>query len=59
MYNAPTRIVLMLTAGGLLGVLAVPLESVEPPPNQVPDRPAQSVPIAPPPAMLLPTENPP
>src|SRR6516162_5164001 len=50
MYNAPTRIVLMLTAGGLLGVLAVPPESVEPPPNQVPDRPAQSVPAARPPA---------
>src|SRR5271166_5923647 len=52
MYNALTRIVLMLTAGGLLGVLAVPLESVEPPPSQVPDRPAQSVPVARPPATI-------
>src|SRR6516162_3552397 len=50
MYNAPTRIVLMLTAGALLGVLTVPLESVEPPSNQVLDRPAQAVPVAPPPA---------
>ena len=52
MYNSPTRIVLMLTAGGLLGVLAVPLESVEPPPNQVPERPAQPVPVARPPATI-------
>src|SRR5215471_1161293 len=50
MYNSPKRIVLMLTAGGLLGVLAVPRESAEPRPNQVPDRPAQAVPVAPPPA---------
>src|SRR5215471_2167242 len=50
MYNTPTRIVLMLTAGGLLAVLAAPLGSVEPPPNQVPDRPAQPVPVARPPA---------
>src|SRR5262249_54056385 len=50
MCNVPTRIVLMLTAGGLFGVLAVPLELAEPPPNQVPDRPAQAVPAARPPA---------
>src|SRR5262249_62163580 len=52
MYNSPTRIVLLLTVGGLLGVLAVPRESVEPPPNQVPDRPAQPVPVARPPATI-------
>src|SRR5262249_37843964 len=52
MYNAPTRIVLMLTAGGLLGVLAVQPESVEPPHNQVPDRPAQPVPGARPPTKI-------
>jgi imidazolonepropionase-like amidohydrolase len=50
MYNSPTRIVLLLTAGGLLGVLAVPPESVEPPPNRVPERLAQSLPVARPPA---------
>jgi imidazolonepropionase-like amidohydrolase len=50
MYNLPTRIVLVLTAGGLLGVLAVPLVSFAPPPNQVPDRPAQAVLAARPPA---------
>src|SRR5262245_34808059 len=50
MYNSLRRIILMLTAGGLLGGLAVPLESVEPPPNQVPDRPAQPLPVARPPA---------
>jgi imidazolonepropionase-like amidohydrolase len=49
MYNSLTRIVLLLTAGGLLGVLAVPLKSVEPPSNQRPDRPAQPAPAAPPP----------
>src|SRR5262245_12571214 len=52
MYNSPTRIVLMLAAGGLLGVLAVPLGSVEPPPNQVPDRPGRPVPVAQPPAKI-------
>src|SRR5262249_26210236 len=52
MYNSPTRIVLLLTVGGLLGVLAVPRESVEPPPNQVPDRPAQPLPVARPPATI-------
>src|SRR5262245_56476931 len=50
MYNSPIRIVLLLTFGGILGVLAVPVEFVEPPPNQVPDRPAQAVPVARPPA---------
>src|SRR5262245_46653684 len=50
MCNVPTRIVLMLTAGGLFGVLAVPLEPAEPQPNQVRDRPAQAVPAARPPA---------
>jgi imidazolonepropionase-like amidohydrolase len=50
MYNSLTRIVPILIAGGLLGVLTVPLESVEPPSNQVLDRPAQAVPVAPPPA---------
>jgi imidazolonepropionase-like amidohydrolase len=50
MYNALRRIVLMLTAGGLLGVLAVTLESAEPPPKQLPDRPAQDRPGARPPA---------
>jgi imidazolonepropionase-like amidohydrolase len=53
MYTSPTRIVVILIAGGLLGVLAVPLGSVEPPPNQVPDRPAKAVPVARPPATLF------
>src|SRR5215831_4860392 len=52
MYNSPTRIVLMLTAGGFLGVLALPLESVGPPPKQVSDGPAQPEPAAQPPAKI-------
>src|SRR5262249_22493825 len=36
----------MLTAGGLLGILAVRLQSAEPPPKQVRDRPAQDVQVA-------------
>ena len=53
MYNARRRIVLMLTAGGILGVLAVPLEAALPPLNQAPDRPAEPVPVARPPATLF------
>src|SRR5262245_62952317 len=52
MCNSPTRIALILIAGGLLGVLAVPLESVEPAPNQVLDGPAQPAPVAPPAAQI-------
>ena len=37
MNNSPTRIALVLAAGGLLGLLAAPLGSVGPPPKQVPD----------------------
>src|SRR5215468_293744 len=41
MGNSPIRIVLVLAAGGLLGLLAAPLGSVGPPPKQVSDGPAQ------------------
>jgi len=44
MFNAPTRTVLVLAAGGLFGVLAAPLASVEPPPAEEPARPAQVAP---------------
>ena len=53
MYNALRQIVLMLTAGGSLGILAAPLEAAEPPPNQAPDRPAPPVPVARPTATLF------
>jgi imidazolonepropionase-like amidohydrolase len=50
MCNAPTRIVLVLAAGGLLGILAAPTGSFEPPPKPMADRPEQLAPGAPPPA---------
>src|SRR5262252_5505839 len=52
MCNSPTRIVLVLAAGGLLGLLAAPLGSVGPPPKQVSDGPAQPEPAAQPPAKI-------
>jgi imidazolonepropionase-like amidohydrolase len=52
MRNSPTRIVLVLAASGLLGVLTAPLGPVEPPPKQVSDGPAQPAPVAPPPAKI-------
>jgi len=55
MYNSPTRVVLVLAAGGLLGLLAAPLGSVEPP-KQVSDRPAQPAPGAQPPAQIDPKQ---
>src|SRR5262245_21537362 len=50
MCNSPTRIVLVLAAGGLLGLLAAPRGSVGPLPKQVSDGPAQPAPEAQPPA---------
>src|SRR5262245_45251133 len=50
MGNSPIRIVLVLSAGGLLGLLAAPLGSVGPPPKPVSDGPAQPAPAAQPPA---------
>src|SRR5262244_2092554 len=52
MGNSPIRIVLVLAAGGLLGLLAAPLGSVGPPPKQVSDGPAQPEPAAQPPAKI-------
>src|SRR5262245_15828983 len=52
MCNSPTRIVLMLAAGGLLGLLAVPLGSVGQLPKQVSDGPAQPAPAAQPSAKI-------
>src|SRR5262249_34299546 len=50
--NSPIRIVLVLAAGGLLGLLAAPLGSVGPPPKQVSDGPAQPAPATQPPAKI-------
>src|SRR5215472_13008913 len=52
MGNSPIRMVLVLPAGGLLGLLAAPLGSVGPPPKQVSDGPAQPAPAAQPPAKI-------
>jgi imidazolonepropionase-like amidohydrolase len=52
MCNSPTRSVLAVAAGGLLGLLAAPLGSVGPPPKHVSDRPAQPAPGAPPAAHI-------
>jgi imidazolonepropionase-like amidohydrolase len=49
MWNSPTRIVLVLAAGGLL---AAPLGFVGPLPKQVSDGPAQPAPAAQPPAKI-------
>jgi imidazolonepropionase-like amidohydrolase len=46
------RIVLVLAAGGFLGLLAAPLRSVGPQPKQVSDGPAQPSPEARPPAQI-------
>jgi imidazolonepropionase-like amidohydrolase len=51
MGKSPTRIALVLAAGGLLGLLASPRRgSVEQPPKPPPDRSAQPAPVAQPPA---------
>ncbi len=52
MRNSPTRIVRVLAAGALLGVLAAPLGCNEPPPKQVSDEPVQPAPVAQPPATI-------
>ena len=52
MCNSPMRIVLVLAASGLLGLLAAPPESVGPLPKQVSDGPAQPAPEAQPPAKI-------
>src|SRR5499427_5040954 len=52
MCNSPTRIVLVLAAGGLLGLLAAPLGSVGIQPKQVAAGPAQPTPGAQPPAKI-------
>src|SRR5262249_58278439 len=52
MATPPTGIVLVLPAGGLLGLPAAPLGSVGPPPKQVSDGPAQPAPAAQPPAKI-------
>jgi len=52
MCNLPTRIVLVLAAGGLLSLLAAPLGSVGPPLKQVSDGPAQPAPGAQPPTKI-------
>jgi imidazolonepropionase-like amidohydrolase len=51
MDRVPTRIALVLAAGGLLGLLAAPSRgSAEQPPKQASDVPAQPAPVAQPPA---------
>src|SRR5262245_22502477 len=52
MCKSPTRIALVLAAGGFLGFLAAPLGSVGPQPKPVSDRPAQPAPVAPPAAQI-------
>src|SRR5262245_59899466 len=52
MCNSLTPNVLVLAAGGLLGLLAAPLGPVGPLPKQVSDRPAQPAPAAQPPAKI-------
>src|SRR6516164_9163683 len=52
MCNSLMRIVLVLAAGGLLGLLGAPPESVGPRPKQVSDGPAQPAPEAQPPARI-------
>src|SRR5215831_16469752 len=52
MCNSLTRIVLVLAAGGVLGLFAAPLGSVGPLPKQVSDGPAQPAPAAQPPAKI-------
>src|SRR6516164_7747064 len=52
MCNSLMRIVLVLAAGGLLGLLGAPLGSVGPLPKQVSDGPAQPAPEAQPPAKI-------